>query len=46
MLLRFPARLRHTLTETVLDLVTKCGKELSGVFVVIQRGRLRLRLKL
>jgi predicted nuclease of predicted toxin-antitoxin system len=40
--LRFPARSRRTLPQTVVNLVNKEGERLIGAFVVIQPGRTRV----
>jgi predicted nuclease of predicted toxin-antitoxin system len=44
-LLRFPARARASLAETVLKLVTGHGERLVGRFVVVQPGRIRIGLR-
>lgn len=40
--IRFPAKERLTLAETVIDLVEKRGEQLTGSFVVVQPGRIRI----
>ena len=42
MLLRFPARTREHVVQTVLNLIADRGNELRGRFVVVQPGRIRI----
>jgi predicted nuclease of predicted toxin-antitoxin system len=42
LLLRFPARARSAMAQSVLDLVEKHGTRLAGRFVVLQPGRVRI----
>ena len=43
LLLRFPARERSGVAAAVVALVKQRGAELAGCFVVLQRGRVRIR---
>jgi predicted nuclease of predicted toxin-antitoxin system len=40
--IRFPARARRSLPQTVVDLVRQRGERLIGDFVVVQPGRIRV----
>ncbi len=40
--IRFPANVRATLPKAVLDLVDEMGERLTGCFVVVQPGRMRI----
>lgn len=41
--LRFPARARGSLPNAVVELLTQRGEQLTGRFVVVQPGRVRIR---
>lgn len=41
-LIRFPGQLRQTLASVILKLVQDQGEKLSGAFVVVQPGRVRI----
>jgi hypothetical protein len=41
-LIRFPGQLRQTLASVILQLVQDQGEKLSGGFVVVQPGRVRI----
>jgi predicted nuclease of predicted toxin-antitoxin system len=41
-LIRFPAGVRSTLGQAIIDVVAELGDRLSGAFVVIEPGRARL----
>jgi predicted nuclease of predicted toxin-antitoxin system len=40
--IRYPAAARRTLPKVILDLVAEVGSDLSGCFVVVQPGRIRM----
>ena len=40
--IRFPAKLRRSLPQTVVQLVNRRGDALIGCFVVVQPGRIRI----
>ena len=41
-LIRFPGKARHDLAETITRLVFERGEELTGAFVVVQPGQVRI----
>ena len=42
MLLRFPARTREHVVQTVLNVIAVRGNDLKGRFIVVQPGRVRI----
>jgi predicted nuclease of predicted toxin-antitoxin system len=40
--IRFPANVRAMLPKAILDLVDEMGERLTGCFVVVQPGRIRI----
>ncbi len=44
-LIRFPGQLRQTLAPVILQLVQDQGEKLTGAFVVVQPGRVRISYK-